>query len=75
MLEKSTSSTITVAIAVAEDPEVIEAVAQAAERGMAKFILFGDIKVLSSIVREYSTWLMDSDTIRLSHAVDSKESL
>ena len=40
---------------------------------MAKFILFGDIKVLSSIVREYSPWLMDSDKIHLSHAVDSKE--
>ncbi|MCL6616222.1 MAG: phosphate butyryltransferase [Anoxybacillus ayderensis] len=62
----------TVAVAAAEDEEVLKAVAQALQAGFGRFILYGDESVLSRLVPEY---VQDEnrDAIRIVHASTKEE--
>lgn len=53
----------TVAVAVAEDHEVMEAVSRSIQAGLAKFLLFGSAEKLSDMLKEYN--LQDSKDIQV----------
>lgn len=63
----------TVAVAAAEDREVLEAVSMAVERGMAKFLLFGDSEKINEILKAVSPELLDSPVVSVLHAGSTKE--
>ncbi|MGM0846098.1 MAG: phosphate butyryltransferase [Bacillota bacterium] len=63
----------TVAVAAAEDKEVLEAVSMAVERGMAKFLLFGDSEKINEILKSVSPKLAENPAISVLHADNSKE--
>ncbi|MBS4222367.1 phosphate butyryltransferase [Lederbergia citrea] len=73
ILEKSVNTNATVAIAAAEDPELLRVVAEAAERNMANFILFGNHDALEAIIDSHRPWLKNSGKIQIFHAVDSTD--
>ncbi|WP_297990768.1 phosphate butyryltransferase [Anoxybacillus sp.] len=62
----------TVAVAAAEDPEVLKAVAQALQAGFGRFILYGDESVLSRLVPEH-VHDVHRDHIRIVHASTKEE--
>ncbi|OHR67642.1 phosphate butyryltransferase [Bacillus sp. HMSC76G11] len=55
----------TVAVASAEDPEVLEAVLEASERGLAEFILFGNKEEIEIMLQERSA---DAKEFSIKHA-------
>ncbi|TDL82368.1 phosphate butyryltransferase [Peribacillus frigoritolerans] len=55
----------TVAVASAEDPEVLEAVLEASERGLAEFILFGNKEEIEIMLQERSA---DAKKFSIKHA-------
>ncbi|MED3571709.1 phosphate butyryltransferase [Cytobacillus praedii] len=57
----------TVAVAAAEDHEVIEAVASALERNLAKFILFGDKEKILQIMEEHHGDLAKNPKLQIIH--------
>jgi phosphate butyryltransferase len=64
----------TVAVAAAEDSEVLEAVSMAVERGMAKFLLFGDSEKINGILEDVSPHLVNNPAISILHSTSIKES-
>ncbi len=58
----------TVAVAAAEDHEVIDAVAMAVERNLARFILFGDKGKIEQIIEEQHAGLAKNQSIQVIHA-------
>jgi len=58
----------TVAVAAAEDHDVIDAVAMAIERNLAKFILFGDKGKIQQIIEERHHELAMNKAIKVIHA-------
>jgi phosphate butyryltransferase len=64
----------TVAVAAAEDKEVLEAVTMAVERGMAKFLLFGDSEKIKDILGAVSPELLNNSAISVLHTDGVKES-
>lgn len=60
----------TVAVAVAEDIEVLEAVSLANQRKLAKFILFGDSNQIHLLLKKLAPHLLENDHILIKH-VDS----
>jgi phosphate butyryltransferase len=63
----------TVAVAAAEDKEVIEAVSMAVERGLANFLLFGDAEKINNVIEAVSSQLMNSSAVSVLHADSNKE--
>ncbi|MBN8190882.1 phosphate butyryltransferase [Bacillus sp. NTK074B] len=58
----------TVAVAAAEDKEVLGAVAMAVEKKMADFLLFGDKEEILSILEEVAPNLISHSSIKIKHA-------
>lgn len=58
----------TVAVAAAEDYEVIEAVACALKRNLAKFLLFGDKEKINRILEEKYGDLANNENLQIIHA-------
>ena len=58
----------TVAVAAAEDHEVIDAVAMAVERNLARFILFGDKGKIEQIIEAQHAGLAKNQSIQVIHA-------
>ncbi|MBU8879316.1 phosphate butyryltransferase [Bacillus sp. FJAT-29790] len=58
----------TVAVAAAEDHEVIEAVAEALKRNLAKFLLFGDKEQILQIIEEHHGDLATNKNLKIIHA-------
>jgi phosphate butyryltransferase len=58
----------TVAVAAAEDEEVIEAVAEALKLNLASFLLFGNKHDIYQIVNEKFPWLANHENIKIIHA-------
>lgn len=61
----------TVAVAAAEDQEVIEAVAKAVERNLANFLLFGDKLKIQQIIETKYEELIGHDKVRIIHSSSS----
>jgi phosphate butyryltransferase len=69
LIDKATHEGInTVAVAAAEDSEVIEAVIDALNRNLAHFILFGDKDKISSLIERKTDERMNSNHVRIVHA-------
>ncbi|MEH7354105.1 phosphate butyryltransferase [Neobacillus drentensis] len=69
LIEKATQEGInTVAVAAAEDTEVIEAVLDALDRNLAHFILFGDKEKIISLIEMKKHKLINSNTIKIVEA-------
>ena len=64
----------TVAVAAAEDKEVIEAVSMAVERSLANFLLFGDSDQINEILQSVAPELKDSPAVSVLHTGSVKES-
>jgi len=58
---------VTVAVAVAEDIEVLEAVSLANDRKLAKFILFGDSNQIHLLLKKHAPHLLELDDIIIKH--------
>ncbi|PFA63953.1 phosphate butyryltransferase [Bacillus sp. AFS015802] len=58
----------TVAVAAAEDKEVLGAVAMAVEKKMADFLLFGDKEEILSLLEEVAPTLISHSSIKIKHA-------
>ncbi|EDL64574.1 phosphate butyryltransferase [Bacillus sp. SG-1] len=63
----------TVAVAAAEDKEVMEAVSMAVEHGIANFLLFGDSQKIKEIMEAVSPQLLNHKAITILHAESAKE--
>ncbi len=61
-----------VAVAAAEDKEVLSAVSMAVEKDMAKFLLFGDKEKIESMIEEVAPNLQSSTHIKIKHAISSQ---
>ncbi|MFO1443537.1 phosphate butyryltransferase [Bacillus sp. Bva_UNVM-123] len=61
----------TVAVAAAEDFEVIEAIAKAVDRNLASFLLFGDKEKIQRIIEERHSELVSNKKIQIIHANSS----
>ncbi|HJV16875.1 MAG TPA: phosphate butyryltransferase [Bacillales bacterium] len=73
LLELATQKGIkTVAVAAAEDSEVIEAVSEAIKCNLAKFILFGNEERIKQILSEKNAINLENDVPQIVH-VESKE--
>ncbi|MFJ7725432.1 phosphate butyryltransferase [Neobacillus sp. NPDC097160] len=69
LIDKATQEGIyTVAVAAAEDAEVIEAVVDALDRNLAHFILFGDKEKINSLIEMKKHELINSNKIKIVHA-------
>ncbi|GGJ78083.1 phosphate butyryltransferase [Anoxybacillus voinovskiensis] len=65
LVEKATQSTdITVAVAAAEDEEVIEAVTMAVNHQFGRFLLYGDRDKITELLKNYPT----NDNVQIVHA-------
>lgn len=62
-----------VAIAAADDIEVLQAVAMAIERNLATFILFGDRSKINVIIDQYVPSLSGNEKISIRHTVNQSE--
>jgi phosphate butyryltransferase len=73
LIDRATQKGIkTVAVAAAEDTEVIEAVSEAINRNVAKFILFGNEERIKQIFNEKNAMNLESNVLQIVHA-DTKE--
>ncbi|AIE60665.1 phosphate butyryltransferase [Bacillus methanolicus] len=69
LIEKATQSeNQTVAVAVAEDEEVIDAVAMALEQNLADFLLFGDKEKILTLMHEKYSRMETNGNIKVIHA-------
>ncbi|MFK9093210.1 phosphate butyryltransferase [Bacillus salipaludis] len=69
LIDKATQEGIyTVAVAAAEDAEVIEAVVDALDRNLAHFILFGDKEKINSLIEMKKHELINSNKLKIVHA-------
>ncbi|UQD52670.1 phosphate butyryltransferase [Bacillus methanolicus] len=69
LIEKATQSeNQTVAVAVAEDEEVIDAVAMALEQNLADFLLFGDKEKILTLMHEKYSSMETNGNIKVIHA-------
>ncbi|MDR7237031.1 phosphate butyryltransferase [Neobacillus drentensis] len=66
-------SSSTVAVAAAEDLEVIEAVIAALDQNLAKFMLFGDEEKINSIIESKKHQNMSGDCLKIIHADSTAE--
>jgi phosphate butyryltransferase len=57
----------TVAVAAAEDTEVLEAVAAAVSKSLANFILYGDKEKITTIIEEMKLELLNNPAIQIIH--------
>ncbi|MDQ0269379.1 phosphate butyryltransferase [Cytobacillus purgationiresistens] len=72
LIEKATQyEESTVAVAAAEDEEVLEAVAEAVKRNMASFLLFGDKEKILQIINAHHAEIAKSDKLNIIHADSS----
>lgn len=62
-----------VAVAVAADVEVLEAVSAAVEKGLASFMLFDDTSILQALIDQDFPQLMMSDKVSIHHTVNQEE--
>jgi phosphate butyryltransferase len=68
LLEKATQQeNQTVAVAAAEDEEVIEAVAEAVNLGLANFLLYGDKVQIELLIKEKNIQLLSNPAIKIIH--------
>jgi phosphate butyryltransferase len=68
LLEKATQQeNQTVAVAAAEDEEVIEAVAEAVNLGLANFLLYGDKVQIELLIKEKNSQLLSNPAIKIIH--------
>ncbi|MGM0751396.1 MAG: phosphate butyryltransferase [Bacillota bacterium] len=75
LVEKATRiENSTVAVAAAEDKEVLGAVAMAVEKDMAKFLLFGDKEKIISLIEEVAPQLRSHSSIKIKHAFSPQKS-
>ncbi|QOR65408.1 phosphate butyryltransferase [Cytobacillus suaedae] len=75
LFEKATQFTgKTVAVAAAEDSEVIEAVTEAVDRNLASFLLYGDIEKITRLIKERNPEYLNSDKIRIVHSISDTKS-
>ncbi|MBE4910433.1 phosphate butyryltransferase [Bacillus luteolus] len=75
LFEKATQFTgKTVAVAAAEDSEVIEAVTEAVNRNLASFLLYGDIEKITKLIKERNPEYLNSDKIRIVHSISDTKS-
>ncbi|MFC7783406.1 MULTISPECIES: phosphate butyryltransferase [unclassified Rossellomorea] len=75
LVEKATQiENSTVAVAAAEDKEVLGAVAMAVEKDMAKFLLFGDKEEIISLIEEVAPQLRSHSSIKIKHAFSPQKS-
>ncbi|WP_026582945.1 phosphate butyryltransferase [Bacillus sp. J33] len=58
----------TVAVAAAEDEEVLEAVAEAIKLNLASFLLFGDEEKIHQLIKEKHSGIADSQKLKIIHA-------
>jgi len=63
----------TVAVAVAEDIEVLEAVSLANQKKLGKFILFGDSNQIHLLLRRHAPHLLENNDILIRHVHSSLE--
>lgn len=69
LIQKATQYEVkTVAIAAAEDPEIIEAVSMAVNHNLAKFILFGDKEKILKLVKKHEN-LNSNNNIQIIHTL------
>ncbi|UII54783.1 phosphate butyryltransferase [Cytobacillus spongiae] len=69
LIEKATQyENKTVAVAAAEDHEVIEAVGEALKRNLANFMLFGDKEKIIDIINEIDPDMAKNEHIKIIHA-------
>jgi phosphate butyryltransferase len=61
----------TVAVAAAQDTEVLEAVAEAAKLNLADFLLFGNKEEIEGILASKHSWMADYDGIKIISAPDN----
>ncbi|MBM7584559.1 phosphate butyryltransferase [Bacillus pakistanensis] len=64
----------TVAVAAAEDAEVLEAVSMAVERGMANFLLYGHKEKIETIIETNHPELLKTESVKILHTDSNKES-
>ncbi|MCP3738551.1 phosphate butyryltransferase [Rossellomorea sp. BNER] len=64
----------TVAVAAAEDAEVLEAVSMAVERKMAKFLLYGHKEKIETIIETSHPNLLKTESVKILHTDSNKES-
>ncbi|RDI41209.1 phosphate butyryltransferase [Falsibacillus pallidus] len=69
LIEKATQmNKAAIAVAAAEDKEVIEAVAAAAEKNMAKFLLFGNQDKIKAVIKETAPQLAEDAQVSIIQA-------
>ncbi|CRK84055.1 phosphate butyryltransferase [Neobacillus massiliamazoniensis] len=74
LIDKATQlNSVTVAVAAAEDTDVIEAVLDAIDRNLANFLLFGDKEKIQAIIDEKNREMASNKQLKIVHA-DSKTS-
>lgn len=74
LVEKATQKEHSVvAVAAAEDKEVLVAVGMAVEKGMAEFILFGDKEKIEAIIEESVPKMKSHDAIKIKHAASPQK--
>jgi phosphate butyryltransferase len=74
LIDKATQlNSVTVAVAAAEDTDVIEAVLDAVDRNLANFLLFGDKEKIQAIIDEKKREMASNKQLKIVHA-DSKTS-
>lgn len=72
LLEKATQlKGKTVAVAAAEDSEVIEAVVEALKHRLGQFILFGDQETITHLLKQKNPALINDDRIKVNHVCSS----
>jgi phosphate butyryltransferase len=74
LIDRATQlNSVTVAVAAAEDSDVIEAVLDAVDRNLANFLLFGDKEKIQAIIDEKKSEMASNKQLKIVHA-DSKTS-
>jgi phosphate butyryltransferase len=73
LIEKATQlKNQTVAVAAAEDEEVIEAVSEAVTRNLANFLLFGDKEKILTLINEINSNLLQNSSVQIIHTNSSQ---
>jgi phosphate butyryltransferase len=73
LIEKATQlKNQTVAVASAEDEEVIEAVSEAVKRNLANFLLYGDKEKILTLINEINGNLLQNSTVQIIHTNSSQ---